>query len=78
MGTQVEVLSGIQGSDGLVARPGDLLHQGQGNANGVSVVPSAESTSPATRTEVSLRFLNLDVEQSLSSNTMLTLGYIST
>jgi hypothetical protein len=30
MGTQVEVLSGIQGSEGLVARPSDLLHQGQG------------------------------------------------
>ena len=29
MGTQVEVLSGIQGSDALVASPSDLLHEGQ-------------------------------------------------
>jgi RND family efflux transporter MFP subunit len=29
MGTQVEVLSGIQGSDSLVASPSDLLHEGQ-------------------------------------------------
>jgi hypothetical protein len=29
MGTQVEVLSGIQASDTLVASPSDLLHEGQ-------------------------------------------------
>ena len=29
MGTQVEVLSGIQASDGLVASPSDLLYEGQ-------------------------------------------------
>jgi hypothetical protein len=29
MGTQVEVLSGIQVSDALVASPSDLLHEGQ-------------------------------------------------
>jgi RND family efflux transporter MFP subunit len=29
MGTQVEVLSGLQGSDALVASPSDLLHEGQ-------------------------------------------------
>jgi RND family efflux transporter MFP subunit len=29
MGTQVEVLSGIQASDALVASPSDLLHEGQ-------------------------------------------------
>jgi multidrug efflux pump subunit AcrA (membrane-fusion protein) len=29
MGTQLEVLSGIQSSDVLVASPGDLLHEGQ-------------------------------------------------
>ena len=29
MGTKVEVLSGIQGSDALVASPSDLLHEGQ-------------------------------------------------
>jgi hypothetical protein len=29
MGTQIEILSGIQGSDALVASPSDLLHEGQ-------------------------------------------------
>jgi RND family efflux transporter MFP subunit len=29
MGTQVEVLSGIRGTDALVASPSDLLHDGQ-------------------------------------------------
>jgi hypothetical protein len=29
MGTQVEILSGIQKSDVLVASPSDLLHEGQ-------------------------------------------------
>jgi hypothetical protein len=29
MGTQMEVLSGIQASDTLVASPSDLLHEGQ-------------------------------------------------
>jgi len=29
MGTQVEVLSGLQGSEALVASPSDLLHEGQ-------------------------------------------------
>jgi RND family efflux transporter MFP subunit len=29
MGTQVEILSGIHASDALVARPSDLLHEGQ-------------------------------------------------
>jgi RND family efflux transporter MFP subunit len=29
MGTQIEVLSGIQGADTLVASPNDLLHEGQ-------------------------------------------------
>jgi hypothetical protein len=29
MGTQVEVLSGIQASDALVASPSDLLYEGQ-------------------------------------------------
>jgi hypothetical protein len=29
MGTQVEILRGVQGSDTLVASPSDLLHDGQ-------------------------------------------------